>query len=108
MDVTPSKLTADQLFELEKMRIETELQIRKNELELQAQERKHEKGMQLEAAQREGEFELHTIQVEHQNALELAKANSAASSPVHPAAVSSEITAGSKNYRIDILKEMVQ
>lgn len=88
---TEMKLTADQMFELEKMRIEMEMGLRKNE---------------LEAAQREREFELHKIKLEHQNALELAKATSAASSPVHLTAVSSETT-GSNKYRIDILTKMV-
>jgi RNase H-like domain found in reverse transcriptase/Reverse transcriptase (RNA-dependent DNA polymerase)/Integrase zinc binding domain/Integrase core domain/SCAN domain len=104
--VPEPNLTSEQMFELEKMRIQME--IRKDEILMRKDEiqmRKNE--LEREAVQKEREFELHKLQVEHQHALELAKVTSVASAPVHHTAVSSEGTVGANKYRIDVLTKMV-
>jgi hypothetical protein len=95
------ELSSEQLFELEKMRLQTPARLREAELQMRAEEIK-------------AQFELERRKVEHQHELELAKVNSAAPSlanlPVYPTAAvaaSSERGSESNKYRIDVLTKIV-
>jgi len=97
--------------ELENQKLKDENQMRKDELENQSRkelsERELQTRFQLEAAQKEHDFELHKSNIEHQHALELAKASTVATSPVHHTTATGEVTVALNKYRIDVLTKMV-